>query len=90
VGGAAGYHCAISISENADHTTKPNGIGNRCAMKVGFLVQWSHSVSRSLLPTNLPLLSRRLQLPIPLGVDRLPTPGEHVLRRDARPADKCE
>src|ERR1700726_3243636 len=38
--------------------------------------------SRSLLPTNLPLFSRRLQLPIPLGVDLLLTPGEHVLRRD--------
>jgi hypothetical protein len=38
-------------------------------------------VSRSLLPANLPLFSRCLQLPIPLGVD-LPTPGAHVLRRD--------
>src|ERR1700730_3380535 len=36
----------------------------------------------SLLPTNLPLLSRRLQLPIPIGVDLPLTPGEHVLRRD--------
>ena len=47
-----------------------------------FLVQWPKSLSRSLLPTNLPLLSRRLQLPVPLGVDLLLTPGEHVLRRD--------
>src|SRR5262245_22409716 len=38
--------------------------------------------SRSLLPTNLPLFSRLLQLPIPLGMDLLLTPGEHVLRRD--------
>jgi len=40
------------------------------------------ALSRSLLPTNLPLLSRRLQLPVPLGVDLLLTPGDHVLRRD--------
>jgi hypothetical protein len=35
-----------------------------------------------LLATNLPLLPRRLQLPIPLGLDLLLMPGEHVLRRD--------
>jgi hypothetical protein len=34
------------------------------------------------LPANLPLFSRRLQLPIPLGVDLPLTPGEHVLRGD--------
>src|SRR4051812_13104456 len=39
--------------------------------KSGHLVQWPQSLSRSLLPTNLPLLSRRLQLPVPLGVDFL-------------------
>jgi len=39
-------------------------------------------VSRSLLPTNLPLFSRHLQLHIPLAVDLLLTPGEHVLWRD--------
>jgi hypothetical protein len=50
--------------------------------KSGLLVQWPQSLSRSLLRTNLPLLSRRLQLPIPIGVDLLLTPGEHVLRRD--------
>ena len=38
--------------------------------------------SRNLLPTNLPLFSRGLQLPIPLGMDLRLTPGEHVLRRD--------
>jgi len=38
--------------------------------------------SRGRLATNLPLLSRRLQLPIPVGVDLLLTPGEHILRRD--------
>jgi hypothetical protein len=38
--------------------------------------------SRSLLPTNLTLFSRLLQLPIPLGVDLRLTPGEHVLRCD--------
>ncbi len=38
--------------------------------------------SRGRLATNLPLLPRRLQLPIPVGVDLLLTPGEHVLRRD--------
>ena len=42
----------------------------------------AQSLSRSLRPTNLPLLSRRLQLPVPLGVDLLLMPGEHVLRRD--------
>jgi hypothetical protein len=31
----------------------------------------------SLLPTNLPLFSRYPQLPIPLGVDLLLTPGQH-------------
>ena len=38
--------------------------------------------SRGRLATNLPLLPHRLQLPIPVGVDLLLTPGEHVLRRD--------
>jgi hypothetical protein len=36
--------------------------------------------SSGLLATNLPLFSRLLQLPIPLGMDLLLTPGEHVLR----------
>jgi hypothetical protein len=40
--------------------------------------------SRGRLATNLPLLPCRLQLPIPVGVDLLLTPGEHVLRRDRR------
>ncbi len=34
--------------------------------------------SRGRLATILPLLLRRLQLPIPVGVDLLLTPGEHV------------
>jgi hypothetical protein len=38
--------------------------------------------SRGLLTTTLPLLPRRLQLPISLGLDLLLPPGEHVLRRD--------
>src|SRR4051794_35315677 len=38
--------------------------------------------SRGLLTTNLPLFSGLLQLPIPLGMDLLLMPGEHVLRRD--------
>ena len=42
----------------------------------------SASSSRGLLATNLPLFSRLLQLPIPLGMDLLLTPGEHVLRSD--------
>jgi hypothetical protein len=49
---------------------------------VGFSYSGPQSLSRSLLPTNLPLLSLRLQLPIPTGVDLLLTPGEHVLWRD--------
>ncbi len=32
----------------------------------------------SLLPTNLPLFSGLLQLPIPLGMDLPLTPGEHA------------
>ena len=48
----------------------------------GHLVQWPQSLSRKLLPTNLPLLSRRLQLPVPLGVDFPLTSAEHVLRGD--------
>jgi hypothetical protein len=40
------------------------------------------SSSRGLLPTNLPLFSCFLQLPISLSMDLLLTPGEHVLRRD--------
>ena len=40
------------------------------------------NVSRSLLSANLPLFSRRLQLPIPLSVNLRLTPGEHVLRGD--------
>ena len=39
-------------------------------------------VLKIMLPTNLPLFSRRLQLPIALGMDLLLTTGEHVLRRD--------
>ena len=38
--------------------------------------------SSSPLPTNLTLFSRLLQLPIPLGMDLLLTPGEHILRGD--------
>jgi hypothetical protein len=34
------------------------------------------------LAAILPLFPRRLQLPIPLGVNLLLMPGEHVLRRD--------
>ena len=51
-------------------------------MICGHLVQWRPGLSRSLLLTNLPLLSRRLQLPVPLGVDLPLTPSEHFLRRD--------
>ena len=42
--------------------------------------------SRSLLPTNRPLFSRRLQLPIPLGMDLRLTPGEHAERTQACPS----
>jgi len=38
--------------------------------------------SRGLLAAILPLFPRRLQLPIPLGLDLLLMPGEHVLWRD--------
>ena len=38
--------------------------------------------SGSLLPTKKPTFSRRLRLLIPLGVYRLLTPVEHVLRRN--------
>ena len=38
--------------------------------------------SHGRLATNLPWLPRRLQLPIPVGVDLLLTPSEHALRRD--------
>ena len=37
---------------------------------------------RGLLPTNLTLFSRQLQLPISLSIDFLLTAAEHVLRRD--------
>jgi hypothetical protein len=46
------------------------------------IVEWPQSRSRSLLPTNLPLFSRYLQLSIPLGVDFPLVTGEHVLWRD--------
>jgi hypothetical protein len=49
---------------------------------VGFSYSGPKTYSRNLLPANLPLFSRHLQLPIPLGVDLPPTPGEHVLRGD--------
>jgi len=39
----------------------------------------SASSSRGLLPTNLPLFSCLLQLPISLSMDLLLTAGEHVL-----------
>ena len=38
--------------------------------------------SRGPLATILPLLPCRFQLPIPLGLNLLLIPGEHVLRRD--------
>jgi hypothetical protein len=38
--------------------------------------------SGGLLATNLPLLPRRLQLPVALRVDLLLPPRQHVLRRD--------
>ncbi len=39
-------------------------------------------LSRGRLAAILLLFPRRLQLPIPLGLDLLLMPGEHVLRRD--------
>ena len=39
-------------------------------------------LSRGLLATNLPLFPRRLQLPIPLGLNLLRLPVEHVLWSD--------
>jgi hypothetical protein len=38
--------------------------------------------SRGPLAAILPLFPRRLQFPIPLGLNLLPMPGEHVIRRD--------
>ena len=38
--------------------------------------------SRGLLAAILPLFPRRVQLPIPLGLNLLLMPGEHVLWRD--------
>jgi hypothetical protein len=38
--------------------------------------------SRGALAAILPLFPRRLQLPIPVGLNLLLMPGEHVLRRD--------
>jgi hypothetical protein len=38
--------------------------------------------SRGPLVAILPLFPRRLQFPIPLGLNLLLMPGEHVLRRD--------
>ena len=38
--------------------------------------------SRGPLAAILPLFPRRLQFPIPLGLNLLLMPGEHVLRRD--------
>ena len=39
-------------------------------------------LSRGPLAAILPLSPRRLQLPVPLGLNLLVVPGEHVLRRD--------
>src|SRR5271157_1978027 len=66
----------------------PNRRGGSCqtleiVVLSGLLVQWPKSVLRSLLAANLPLFSRRLQLPIPLGVDLLLTPGR------ACPSARC-
>src|SRR5713101_3405351 len=59
--------------------TNPVGRGRGNFLESGLLVQWPQSLSRSLLPTNLPLLSRRLQLPIPIGVNLLLSARQHVL-----------
>src|ERR1039457_2882985 len=45
-------------------------------------VDWHPRLSRSLLPTNLPLFSRGPQLSVPLGMDLLLPPCRHVVRRD--------
>ncbi len=42
----------------------------------------AHRRSSGLLAPNLPLLPRRLHLPVALGVDLLPPPRQQVLRRD--------
>jgi len=39
-------------------------------------------LSRGLLAAILPMFPRRFQLPIPLGLNLLLMPGEHVLWRD--------
>ena len=51
----------------------------------------NHQPVAVLLPTNLRLFSRRLQHPVPFGVDLRVTPGEHVLRGDVanRPTIKA-
>jgi hypothetical protein len=50
--------------------------------KLGFSYSGSKAYHAACCRTNLPLLSRRLQLPIPLSVDLQLSPGEYVLRRD--------
>ena len=43
---------------------------------------WYRFLSRGPLAAILPLFPRRLQLPIPVGLNLLLMPGEHVLWRD--------
>src|ERR1035438_2327777 len=54
---------------------------SKCIRSFGCLETGLLRSSRSLLPTNLALFSRLLQLPIPLGVDLRLTPGGHVVWR---------
>lgn len=49
----------------------------------GLCVEVTQSVSRSLLPANLPLFSRQLQLPISLGVDYAHGRRAHTWAKDA-------
>ena len=62
--------------------TNPQDSAAATSSIVGYPAHRHLRSSHGLLPTSLPLFSRLLQLPIPLGMDLLLTPGEHVLRRD--------
>ena len=62
--------------------TNPQDSARGKLLESGLTGDWPFRSSGSLLATNLPLFSRLVQLLIPLGMDLLLTPGNHVLGSD--------
>jgi hypothetical protein len=72
--------CSLSYCATADSSRSCHN-GASAAFICGWSI-WAIVTSRGPLAAILPLFPRRLQFPIPVGLNLLLMPGEHVLWRD--------